>query len=138
MKRLVALALAAVPAIAWGDLEFIPKWHMCGNEACYGFEDAKKLVLLDGQLKLAAAQAKALEDLKLANAELQAAAAKKEAALQLNTQAAQDLKAKLETCIDQRAAAEVKAASGPSLGWLVAGGVTLILVGVLVGHYTVN
>jgi hypothetical protein len=28
-------------------LQYVPKWHMYNNEACYAFDDAKKLVEID-------------------------------------------------------------------------------------------
>ena len=42
----IVLTLLAFTAQAEG-LQYIPKWHMTGGEACYGFDDAKKLVELD-------------------------------------------------------------------------------------------
>lgn len=58
---------------ARADLKWVPKWTFdpAKQQACYGFEDAKKLMLLDSQLELCAgrdvAQNTAITELQMSN-----------------------------------------------------------------------
>lgn len=56
MRRLVAVValctlLAPWVARATAVVDELPVWHMTGDEACYGFEDAKKLLLANYRLR---------------------------------------------------------------------------------------
>lgn len=128
MKALVLLGL-----LGHGELKYVPKWHMnpAGTEACYGFQEAKTLVLLDNQLELCSVRDVALE---AAVKELQASSVQYKLALDVaNKQLADDrkyeadLNAQLKKSNEEREAAGLRA----QVGWMVAGG--LVLVGACVG-----
>ena len=55
MLRWVAVVVLCSILLPWVALaegmQELPKWHMTGDEACYGFDDAKKLVLADLRLQ---------------------------------------------------------------------------------------
>lgn len=58
MKKLVALLLlVSLPCQA--ELKYVPKWKMVGDQACYDFEGAKKLVELDLRMDLLFAEEQA-------------------------------------------------------------------------------
>lgn len=50
LTSLVLIAALSSPAYADG-MKHIPAWKMCGEKACYEFEDAKKLLILDADLE---------------------------------------------------------------------------------------
>lgn len=41
-------------------MRFVPRWHMTGDEACYDFEGARKLLQIDNDYDLALRQVEAL------------------------------------------------------------------------------
>jgi hypothetical protein len=139
MKKSIAfllLALQAAPAFA--DATYLPKWHVRDGEACYAFADAKTLLLLDQRLVLCDTAEKTVKELGIAIDDLKLAFQKKSEALTVATDGAEQLRTALSTCIDEKAKAEVKASSGPSLGWFVALGLSLVLAGVAVDRYVLR
>jgi len=136
MKRAVALLLLglhAAPALA--DPTYLPKWHMRDGEACFSFADAKTLLLLDERLILCDSIEKTEKELRLSVGNLETALGKKTEALTAAMSHASLLEANLTSCIDEKAKAQAKASSGPSLGWLVALGLSLVLTGIAVDRY---
>lgn len=138
MKKLVALILLAAGVARADGLEKIPKWHMLGDEACYGFQDAKKLVLLDKELVLCDTTKQTVVDLKLRVGDLDKALTKEKEALVLEQKGHNGTKADYLACIDEKTKWEVKADRGPSVAWLIAGGVTLLLAGWVAGAYLIH
>lgn len=121
------------------SMQYVPTWHLVNGEACYGFDDAKKLVGFDSQMTLLTAevddQTKLVASLHLTITNLQGAldTTKKEVTvLQGNTGT---LTQNMNDCIARANKAE--AGSGPSAGWLVAGGVVLLAAGVLLGAFVI-
>jgi hypothetical protein len=139
MKRSIALLLLflhAEPALA--DLTYIPRWHMRDGEACFGFADAKTLLLLDERLVLCNSIEKTERELRLSVGNLEAALGKKSEALTAAMNEASSLEQGLTACIDEKAKAQAKGSSGPSLGWLVALGLSLVLSGIALDRYVIR
>ena len=126
MRRALAIILIATllapPAAAEG-LEVLPKWHMTGSEACYDFEGAKKLVLLDTKLQLCLKtdeKVAKLEDLVKAQAEELTAS---RATARAQDQRAALLQSQVED-LNQRVI---------PLPWLLGGGAVLLVTGFVLG-----
>lgn len=49
-RKLAALLIVASTLVHADELKYIPKWKMCGDKACYEYEDAWKLVALDAEI----------------------------------------------------------------------------------------
>ena len=134
LKAASLIALLATPALGDG-FKYIPKWHLVElngeTQACYGFEDAKKLASLDIDLATLDGLKKELPELMRAHAEALAAQKKLREALEaknaeLETQRDALMKA-LRVSEEARIKAETNSAG--TVGWVVAGGVLLIAVG---------
>jgi hypothetical protein len=125
--------LLACRAAADTGVQYIPKWHMRNDEACYSFADAKKLVELDAKLHLCTVQERVIPQLRLSNEKLERVVAMKDAETRLVLGEAAKLRDDKAALIKRNAELEAKQSGGPSVGWLVAGGTALTLVGVLLG-----
>jgi hypothetical protein len=142
MKRTRAIVLAVLmSSAAYADeLRYIPKWTMCGDKACYDFDQAKKLLEIDADLhKLTLGQEVQTDiglSLKKATKNLQEALERqKEAAekLQLNNTKLNELLIKETTRANQ-----AEARSGPFPAWAIAGGIGIgvgIIAGIILGVY---
>lgn len=140
MKRFLAVLLVvALPAPAFAEVKHIPLWSMCQDtgekRACYTFEQTVKLVEFDLQLDKMLVeeiiQLKQIEDLKLSTKSL-------DAALKLEKNSTTELKKNNDKLVadllkETERANKAEARQGPSVGWLVAGGVGLVAVGVVSG-----
>lgn len=136
MKFVALIALIAFAPVATHAQEYLPKWHMTGNEACYDLEGAKALLKADLELKTCNENYKieipklqlAVKDLKLAlDLSQKHAEIWSDQAVKYNTEATKRI-VDLYSC-------EAKLNSGPSWGWLVAGGLAAVLLGVGVGAW---
>jgi hypothetical protein len=138
-KKILAVTLAILlPAESLAEgLQALPKWHMCGQEACYSFEEAKQLLVLDSELLMhrdVSAKLKLLNtDLHLAVDALKISLDQQKAATQVILDNNKILEEQLKTAIIEKNKAEANRA--PGLGWAVAGSLALVIVGVVVGHY---
>ena len=145
MRRIVGavlLALWALPAYAESPegLKLLPKWHMSNGEACYAFEDARKLVLLDQDLYFLKTSAvptytEMYGTMKLSNEKFKLSLDSLTQALESSNKDRAQLYSDLEAAIKARGEAEAKAATAGQLGWIVAGGVALVAVGAGLGVY---
>jgi hypothetical protein len=135
----VLLLLFARNVLADG-LMYIPKWKMVGDAACYDFDQAKTLMILDSRLQLCAAvedaYPKEVSSLKLANVQLQLALdnADKNAKLWETQNGA--TKTDLVQCRTDLDKAQSTKSIG--MGWALAGVVAAILGGVLLGVYVIK
>lgn len=136
MRFIALLCLITFPAAA--ELSIVPKWKMSGGQACYSLEDAKTLVLLDARLVACQDYDSVFGEMLKATGEGQDALKLKSDALELSLKEAASLKTQMDTCITERAQAQAEAASGPGLGWLVAGGLALTLLGFLLGNQVIK
>ena len=133
MKRLAALfCLAAMPC--WADMTELPKWHMVSGQACYDFDEAKLLVQGDMRLVACDITSHAFDEMRKQFDLMLEGIKQKDLVITFTQSKADDLKNQLDACITERAAAEVKANSGPSVAWLIAGGLALTLGGFLLGN----
>lgn len=142
MTRLIAvLLLVVLPTQALADeLRYVPKWKMCGDKACYEFDEAKKLVELDADLHLLLQQVSlttgANVDLKKASTSLQEALeAQKSASLTLEKSNENLNKMLLK---ETTRANKAEAKPGPFPAWVIAGGVGIavgVVAGIVLGVY---
>jgi hypothetical protein len=134
------LLLVVFPSTALAELKHIPAWKMCGEKACYEFEDAKKLLVLDADLE-ALIQKQPLweqqvKDLREGAKQLDLAlAAEKSANSTLQT-----TNSKLNEALvkETTRANKAEAKPGPFPAWAIAGGVGLavgVIAGVVLGVY---
>lgn len=134
------LILLTIPGVAFGELKFVPKWKMSGDLACYDKDGAKELLKLDtsfGELKdKVESKDRIIDELKLNVDDLKKQiTALKETKTLLQEQYA-ILDQKQRECIQKKAQCEGELDSGPSLGWLIAGGLAFMLVGFTVATVT--
>jgi hypothetical protein len=130
------LLLFAHAAYADG-MAYVPQWQMNGGYACYNFDQAKTLVTLDSKLQLCAQEETTypamVNNLKLANTDLQTALDKSNQNASLwQTQATATQKS-LVACEDNLIKAQDTRSIG--FGWAVAGALALVIVGGAVGFY---
>ena len=138
---IIALLVVVLPTQAFADgLKHIPAWKMCGDKACYEFQDAKKLLVLDADLE-AFIQKEALweaqmKNLRESNAQGSLAlAAEKSANLTLQVSNTL-LNEKLVKETTRANTAEAK--PGPFPAWVIAGGVGIavgVVAGIVLGVY---
>lgn len=142
MRRLItALLLVVLPTQAFADgLKHIPAWKMCGDKACYEFQDAKKLLVLDADLEaliqkevLWEAQMKNLRD---SNAQGSLALAAEKS---INLTLAQTNETLNKMLVKETTRAnKAEAKPGPFPAWLIAGGVGVavgVVAGIILGVY---
>ena len=136
MKKLIALFLLSSFAANADplNLKFVPKWYMTGNEACYNFDDAKKLVALDLQIQndqdLCAALQTSTDDYK------GALALRQQQITGLETENKR-LSNSLVQAIKDKNTAEGKVGGTPT-EWLVIGGAGAVILGVVIGAYVLH
>ena len=141
MRALIVALCLLLPASALGQaLQFVPPWHMSNGEACYDFNDARKLVEIDSKLRFYSAleqtYPKALEGLRLSNQALTFAISKKEEVIQEQTKLNTELTESLKTCTAQKNTCESNYTVG--LGWAIGGGVAILVLGGVVGFLAAN
>jgi hypothetical protein len=126
--------LIASPAYADG-LKYVPKWEMVNGKACYEFFQAKELVKLDADL-----QAYADKELIWAQmrADLEDTVIDLDKALNAEKSAGLKRQANIDDLVGQLTkeitrANKAEAQQMPSVGWLVAGGVILMVLGAVGG-----
>jgi hypothetical protein len=130
-RGLVCLGLFIVNE-AHADLKYIPKWTYdpTKGQACYGFEDAKKLMLLDSQLELCAgrdaAQNNAITALQTSNDQYKLAVDSLMKQLGDEKAFSADLGSKLKKSTEEREAYAAQA----RMAWTVVGVLTAIGAGV--------
>jgi hypothetical protein len=142
VRRLItALLLVVLPTQAFADgLKHIPAWKMCGDKACYEFQDAKKLLVLDADLEaliqkevLWEAQMKNLRD---SNAQGSLALAAEKS---INLTLAQTNETLNKMLVKETTRAnKAEAKPGPFPAWLIAGGVGVavgVVAGIILGVY---
>ena len=135
-RQLIALLLLCAAPSTWAqELTYIPKWHMVDAEACYDLEGAKQLMYLDGKLKLCESYRAANQDLIVSVGNYEKALQLKDNALKISTDALVATEAKLELEIKAKNDCVAKISTGPSVGWLVAGGLAILLTGLAAGAY---
>jgi hypothetical protein len=141
MRATALLMLLVFPTSVLADeLRYIPKWSMCGDKACYDFDQAKKLLELDADLHLLLQQAALLSgvqgDLKAATMNLRVALeAQKNATLTLE-KSNEILNKKLVEETTRANKAEAK--PGPFPAWAIGAGVGIavgVVAGVILGVY---
>lgn len=145
MKRILVLAallLATTPARAEdpSGLKTLPRWHMSNGEACYAFEDARKLVLLDQELTYLKTEAlptyaAMYKDMRASGDRLNGSLKAVTVALDASNESRDRLYKELEQAIKDKNAAQQDAATAGQVGWIVAGGVTLVTLGLAGGLY---
>lgn len=120
-------------------LQFVPAWHMANGQACYTFEEAKKLLEIDSKLKLCQIEEeetpKVIAKLRLANIQLGEASQKKDVALAERDAQVKQLTDDLKACTKEKN--DCKAKWTPGVGWAIAGGVSFVLIGVLIGFFAI-
>lgn len=142
MKRWVAaLLLVVMPGRALADeLRYIPKWSMCGDKACYDFNQAKKLLELDADLHLLLQQVRLTTGVSV---DLRQATTSLREALEAQTSATLTLQ-KSNDILNKRLIEETTRANkaeakpGPFPAWAIAGGVGIavgVVAGILLGVY---
>lgn len=140
MKKLIAaLLIGLLPSTVMAQ-QVLPKWHMKGNEACYGFEDAKLLLELDSELLMHREIAPQLQrinlDLYLAVDEFKAALETQKAATAVVVDNNQQLDKMLKDAIQRANKAESN--KMPGLGWTIAGALVLVLTGVALERFVIQ
>jgi hypothetical protein len=108
---------------------------MVDAEACYDLEGAKQLVYLDGKLKVCDSYRAANQDLIVSLGNYEKALQMKDSALKVSLDALNATEGKLELEIKAKNDCTAKLSSGPGIGWLVAGGLALLLTGLAAGAY---
>jgi hypothetical protein len=138
MRLSVSILLILFARNVFADgLQYIPKWSMTGDQACYSFDDAKKLVELDSKLQLCVAEETKypalIDELKLSNQQLQLAIEDADKNYLLQKMEVSTLSSQLITA----RADLIKAQSTKSVGfgWAIAGALALIIIGGATGFY---
>lgn len=126
------VTLFAFTAARADGLQVLPKWHLVGDEACYSFEDAKRLFELDGKLVACVTEEETVSLLLEANDHLTIANDKLTLAVQKSEEARTKVVADLKTCIDEKHKA--MADSGASVAWPILAGVGLFIAGAATGY----
>jgi hypothetical protein len=141
VKHLVIGLLLGVSTPSFAEeLQYVPKWKMVGQKACYEFAQASKLFEIDKQLAAFIAAAPIRDELE---DELRKAAKKYKDALELEEAAAAKLKKQNEKLaadlMKETARANKESAKpGPFPAWTVGAGVGLavgVVAGVVLGVY---
>ena len=140
MKALSTLLVLLLAFPASAELKHIPPWKMCGDKACYEFEDAKKLLVLDADLEALIQKDKLWtklqfdleESVKQTNLALAAEKRIHVTLLARNTELESSLLKETER------ANKAEAKPGPFPGWLIGAGIGVgvgIVAGILLGVY---
>lgn len=133
--------LVVFPSTALADgMKHIPPWHMCGEQACYSFTDAKKLLVLDADLealiKKDVAWAELVKSLQEGSRQLDLALLAEKSANFTLQQSNNKLNGLLLKEATRANVAEAK--PGPFPAWLIAGGVGIgvgVVAGIVLGVY---
>lgn len=140
MKSVAALLAVLLSFPAKAELKYIPKWTMLEGKACYDFEEARKLVLLDAEFELLVAkdssQAKIIEDLKARSLKFEQALAYEKAVAETQRVFTEKLNKMLLSETDRANKAEARPGMFPA--WFIAGAVGLtvgFVLGVALGVY---
>lgn len=133
MKRSLAILVALLLPATAGAQQALPKWHMTGDEACYGFEEARQLLILDSELVMRRESAGLSDSLRISVGHLTAALDTQKAATQVILDDNAYLTAQLKEALARANKAEVS--KSPSLGWTVAGALALVVAGAALGYY---
>ena len=128
MKHLTAILVALlIPFQASAEgLQILPKWHMTGEEACYDFEDARLLLKYDADLYY---YQQAYEPLKSSHEKLFKMMELQHENLKAVHASYNDLDIQYRDLLRQKTEGEISAENTAMLGWIVAGGVTLLAGG---------
>jgi hypothetical protein len=128
MRALCAALALLLCGPAYAGLDHVPAWQMRDGWACYEFESARKLVLLDRRLTLCDRLEEAYVELEK-QAALQAGLIEAQVALiEALRQHNAFLSGQLRVCLRDKHVAQ---AGQPATGWIVAGTVSAVLTGVL-------
>jgi hypothetical protein len=136
MRKLAALA-ALLPSVAWAAPK-LPPWTLVDNNACYSFDDAKKLKVFEAECGASDGTAAQLR-YEVAGLKNQIVLKDKAyATLQLTIP---DLDGQLKKAQAERDAAVTKAVqadgrsiTGGGLPWVIAIGATALVVGIVAGR----
>lgn len=125
---LLCAALLPLTAVAEG-MKVLPRWHMVGDEACYGFEQAKQLV--DADLKL--------QECALTNSAYNGCVSANNA-LRTEVKAHESLAAELNVQLlkQSKLIADLKASHDAHKLWLMGIGGGALVVGVVLGAYVAS
>jgi hypothetical protein len=136
---LVLAVLMSTQALAEGMLH-VPPWTMVNGKACYEFQDAKKLLVLDADLeafiKKDAEWASLTQNLQESNRQLTLALTAEKRANVILKDNGEALTAELLATTARANKAEAK--PGPFPAWAIAGGVGIavgVIAGVVLGVY---
>jgi hypothetical protein len=121
-------------------LKYIPKWKMCGDKACYEFNDAWKLIALDLEIDRLTKLENKHAEIKV---EHEKAVSKLKEALNAEKTACSTLQSNNERLnflltLETTRATAAEARPGPFPAWAIAGGVGLavgVIAGVVLGVY---
>ncbi len=141
MKTTTLLLCVLLPLNALADgMKHVPAWKMCGDKACYEFEDAKKLLVLDADFEMLIQKdlqwAVLTKNLQEASQQLQVALTAEKSVS--STLATANTKLNEMLVKEVTRANKAEARPGPFPAWLIAGSVGVgvgILVGVVLGVY---
>lgn len=135
MKKLFTISVLLMFSTAQAQgLQVIPKWTFTGSQACYGFDDAKKLVELDSELVLCREEG---PKLRLVETQLRIAIDELNTALTARNEQNTILTTEVNKCFDDkkdlvRRVHEAEARESTLTTPLLAGGIGLA-VGILLG-----
>lgn len=138
LTALGMILLLSLPAQA--ELKYIPKWTMLDGKACYDFEDAKKLLLLDVEFELLVEKdvrhEKIIADLKARSGKFEEALAYEKAVNETQRIFSEKLNKML--LLETERANKAEARPGMFPAWFIAGAVGLtvgFVLGVALGVY---
>ena len=139
--KLIALGMILLLSLpAQAELKFIPKWTMLDGKACYDFEDARKLLLLDSEFDLLVEKdsrhEKIVADLKARSSKLEEALAYEKAVAETQRIFSEKLNKML--LLETERANKAEARPGMFPAWFIAGAVGLtvgFVLGVALGVY---
>ena len=141
MKKTALLMLLVFPSTVLAEgMKHLPAWKMCGEKACYEFEDAKKLLVLDADLEALIQKEvlweKQMKDLRESNAQGSLALAAEKSANNTLQQSNDKLNAMLIK--ETTRANQAEARPGPFPAWAIAGGIGIgigVVAGILLGVF---
>lgn len=140
MKILASLLCFFLATPAYAELKYVPKWSMCGDKACYTFDDAKKLTLIDDRLdeliKANAILMQQVEELKTSNTALNTALALEKLSVTKLKENSDKLSADLLKETARANKAEARPGAFPA--WAIAGGIGVavgVIAGIILGVY---
>lgn len=141
MKLTALLMLLVFPSTVLAEgMKHIPPWKMCGDKACYEFEDAKKLLVLDADLEALIKKdlewAELVKNLQESSKQLNVALAAEKSAnstLQTSNTKLNEMLVKETT-----RANKAEAKPGPFPAWAIGAGAGIavgVVAGILLGVY---